>query len=131
MTKHLIFLLGLSISLSLLLFPQTVQAQTVKGRIAVAGNCEHCKERLESALDIKGIRFVRYNPETHWLEVQYTSKAFTMDDIEKRIALLGHDTERYKAADSTYNALPGCCRYERPFPFPKEAAAQPSSPQNR
>jgi hypothetical protein len=34
-----------------------------------------------------------------------------MDDIQKAIAQIGHDTEKFKAPDEVYNKLPECCLY--------------------
>ena len=33
--------------------------------------------------------------------------------IQKAVAKVGHDTDMHKAEDKVYNALPGCCLYER------------------
>jgi len=35
-------------------------------------------------------------------------------EVEKAIAAVGHDTENHSAPDDVYEALPGCCLYERP-----------------
>ena len=35
------------------------------------------------------------------------------DDIQKKIAAVWVDTEKYSADDEVYNELPGCCLYER------------------
>jgi hypothetical protein len=35
----------------------------------------------------------------------------TQDSLQKRIAIVGHDTEQFSAADSVYAALPPCCLY--------------------
>ncbi len=33
--------------------------------------------------------------------------------FSKKLASVGHDTEKYKADDKAYNALDECCKYER------------------
>jgi Cu(I)/Ag(I) efflux system membrane fusion protein len=35
----------------------------------------------------------------------------SLDSLQQRIAAVGHDTEKYKAADSVYAELPSCCLY--------------------
>ena len=34
-----------------------------------------------------------------------------VDDIHKAIAKAGHDTEKFKSDNETYNSLPDCCKY--------------------
>jgi hypothetical protein len=41
---------------------------------------------------------------------QLKNKLFT-DEIQKAIAQVGHDTEKYKAPDDGYKNLPECCFY--------------------
>jgi hypothetical protein len=45
------------------------------------------------------------------LTVAYDPGNITLDSLQRRIAAAGHDTERHKAADSTYASLPKCCLY--------------------
>jgi hypothetical protein len=33
------------------------------------------------------------------------------DSLHKRVAAVGHDTEKFKAPDSVYASLPKCCLY--------------------
>ncbi|MDD4632200.1 MAG: copper chaperone, partial [Proteiniphilum sp.] len=33
------------------------------------------------------------------------------DDIAKAVAKAGHDTDKFKADQAAYNALPECCKY--------------------
>ena len=37
-----------------------------------------------------------------------------MEDIEKKVAEAGHDTEHVRADDKVYENLHGCCKYDRP-----------------
>jgi len=39
-------------------------------------------------------------------------KKIKIDDIHKKISLLGHSTEKYEAPEEIYNSLPECCRYK-------------------
>lgn len=90
-----------------------VFAQEVKTeKIDVNGKCGMCKTRIEkAALSIDGVKTADWNIETHVLEVTYNKSKTSSDEIQKKIADVGHDTEKYKADDKVYNTLPACCRY--------------------
>lgn len=79
----------------------------------VYGNCNMCKNRIEKALSIPGISQANWNVKTKVMKVTYDSSKINNDEIQKRVALAGHDTEKHKAADSVYEKLPGCCQYDR------------------
>ena len=79
----------------------------------VGGNCEMCKDRIESAArSVSGVTSANWETETKELHVNF-NKGVSVDKIHKAIAKSGHDTELEKAPDSTYNQLPECCLYER------------------
>jgi hypothetical protein len=42
------------------------------------------------------------------------------DEILKKVAEAGHDNEKFKASDETYEALPGCCHYDRDYSLHKQ-----------
>lgn len=81
--------------------------------IKVLGNCEMCKSRIEKAAKIEGVNKADWNQETKILTLAYNPAVTTGDSIQKKIAAVGHDTEKFKADDKVYNQLPGCCKYER------------------
>ncbi len=81
--------------------------------IKVLGECGMCKERIEDAMKIDGIAEAVWNQETKLLKVTYNPTMVTSDDIQKKVAAVGHDTEKYRAEDSVYASLPDCCHYER------------------
>ena len=74
------------------------------------GNCEECKDRIETALDIEEVKFVKWNKNSKMLKLAYES-TITLDSLKHRIASVGHDTEGFTASDSVYAKLPGCCLY--------------------
>jgi hypothetical protein len=43
----------------------------------------------------------------------YDSKITNKDEILKRIALVGYDSEKSMRKRAAYSALPGCCQYDR------------------
>ena len=107
--KHIIILSALILSISSFLISQE---NTVKeAEVKVSGNCSSCKNRIEKALKIKEVKSARWDKQTKILTVAYLSPAISLDSLEQRMAAVGHDTEKYKAADSVYTELPSCCQY--------------------
>lgn len=96
-----------------LLFASSVFAQEKTDTIKVSGECGMCKSRIQKALKLEGISSAIWDTETKLLTVTYSSDKLSNDDIQKKVAAVGHDTEKYKAVDVVYNKLPGCCKYER------------------
>ena len=91
-----------------------VSAQATKISFEVAGKCDMCKDRIESALDIKGVRMAYWSVDTKICKVTYNPSKITEKQIYKTLAEAGHDTQACKAPDKAYNGLHHCCRYERP-----------------
>lgn len=87
----------------------TIQTTT----IAVKGNCDECKERIENAADIKGVKNAIWKEETQILTVTFDSKKVTLSQIEESIAKAGHTTANKVADAKSYKKLPSCCKYEQ------------------
>jgi copper chaperone CopZ len=92
---------------------QNKKVTSTTEEIKVLGECGMCKERIEDAMKIDGIAEAVWNQETKLLKVTYNPTLVTSDDIRKKVAAVGHDTEKYRAEDSVYANLPDCCHYER------------------
>lgn len=107
--KALIFIcLGVFLSLSgLAQNKKTVKTAT----IAVKGNCESCKKRIENAADIKGVKVSEWDEVKQTITVTYRADQVSLEDIEKAIAASGHDTKNAKGRDANYKNLPDCCKY--------------------
>ncbi len=86
----------------------TIQTTT----IAVKGNCDECKERIENAADIKGVKTSHWDEVKQAITVTYDSKKVTAEQIETAIAKSGHKTTHQAADLKAYNGLPACCKYE-------------------
>lgn len=86
-------------------------AATKTETIKVLGNCDMCKTRIEKAAKIDGVSKAEWNDETKILTLVYDPAKVKSDDVQKKIAAVGHDTPKFKANDKAYNALPGCCKY--------------------
>ena len=86
-----------------------------KASILVMGNCDQCKQRIESAArSVPGVASAVWGVDTKKLDVQFDIQKTSSDDIQKAIAKVGHDTEKYKAPEDVYKSLPGCCLYGKP-----------------
>jgi len=77
----------------------------------VSGACEMCKQRIETALKIKGIRSAIWNVDTKMLTMTYNPASISFNKVNKILTEAGHDTETEKAKDVAYNELPQCCHY--------------------
>ena len=83
----------------------------IKTQITVHGNCGMCKDRIEDAANISGVKQAIWNKKTQVLDVIFDSTKTTKIKIEEAIAKAGHDTEDVKALDENYKTLPSCCAY--------------------
>ena len=103
----------LVVALVATLFTVHVNAQAKTETIKVSGNCEMCKARIEKAAKVSGVSKAEWSDKTGLLTLVYDPAKVKSDDVQKKIAAVGHDTEKFKADDKTYKSLPGCCQYER------------------
>jgi copper chaperone CopZ len=77
----------------------------------VSGVCGMCKERIEESLYVTGVKSATWDKKTQMLTVSYKSKKITEQKLHQLVAEVGHDTEKMKANDKIYKALPDCCLY--------------------
>lgn len=102
----IIFLIAFAMSA----FAQT-PAKVVTANLKVYGNCSMCKERIEKALDTKGVKQAKWNSATKNLEVIYVPEKISEKKIRELVSAAGHDTDSTKAQDAVYAKLPFCCLY--------------------
>lgn len=79
----------------------------------VAGNCAMCKKRIETAAKIKGVESATWDLSSKKLTTKFNPKTTSTLEIQQAIALVGHDTPNYRAADEVYQSLHECCLYDR------------------
>lgn len=97
----------------------SAQAQEKKNKnakytVAVNGNCEMCKKRIEkAAYGAPGVKSAVWNIDTHVLDLIVNEQKTSLLNVEKAVAKVGHDTKGVKATQEQYNSLHGCCMYER------------------
>lgn len=94
----------------------TINAQIKNAKtetVKVYGNCGMCETTIEKVGTIKKIAKVDWNQETKMATLTYDTSITNQDEILKRIALSGYDSDKFLAPDDVYSNLHGCCQYER------------------
>ena len=88
-----------------------IKTQTIK----VYGACSMDKHRIEKAANsVDGVKSAIWDEDTQLLTLKYSVfKKDAADNVQKKIASVGNDTEKYKADDAVYQKLPDCCHYQR------------------
>ncbi|RTY92979.1 DUF3347 domain-containing protein [Flavobacterium sp. RSP46] len=81
--------------------------------VKIYGNCEMCKSTIETTGNLKKAAKVEWNKDTKMATLTYDSTKTSQDEILKRIALAGYDSDKFLAPDAVYDKLHGCCQYER------------------
>lgn len=85
-----------------------------KTTFKVSGNCEMCKSRIEAALKKNSaVQSATWDVTTKTVTIMYNPHSISVDQLHQLIADAGHDTDKVKATDTSYKALPGCCKYKR------------------
>jgi copper chaperone CopZ len=82
--------------------------------VKIYGNCGMCEKTIEKAGNVKKVASVEWNKDTQMATVIYDAKKTNKDEILKRIALAGYDSDSFLAPDDVYANLHGCCQYDRP-----------------
>jgi Cu(I)/Ag(I) efflux system membrane fusion protein len=89
-------------------------AKGTHATLTVQGNCGMCKKRIETAAkSVEGVTFAQWDSATKTLHLNYDESKTSPAAISKAGAAAGYDTEKDKANDDVYNALPGCCKYRK------------------
>ena len=87
-------------------------AQTKTETIKVAGNCGSCQKHIETAAKGAGAEKAKWDKKTKILTVTYDASKTTNDAIQKKVASVGYDTEKYPGDEKAYKSLDECCQYE-------------------
>lgn len=88
---------------------KNTKTETVK----IYGNCGMCETTIEKAGNVKKTAQVDWNKDTKTASITFDSTKTNQDEILKRIALAGYDSDKFLAPDDVYAKLPECCLYER------------------
>ena len=80
--------------------------------LGVKGSCEMCKERIEKAAkSVEGVSFASWDMDKQELHMNFDPAKTNIEVVSKVIAAVGHDTDKDKAEQAVYDALPDCCKY--------------------
>lgn len=90
---------------------QIQNAATVS--LKIYGNCGMCESTIEKAGNVKKIVQVDWNKDTKMATLTYDTTKTNQEEILKRIALAGYDSDQFLAPVDAYNNLPKCCQYSR------------------
>ncbi len=119
---------------TIMLLSITINAQIKNAKtetFKVYGNCGMCKTTIEKSGNSKKTAKVDWNQETQMATITYDTKKTTSDEILKKIALSGYDSDKFLAPDDVYNNLHGCCQYDRVAKTPvKEVKSEMAATDN-
>ncbi|MCB9198053.1 MAG: hypothetical protein H6600_06295 [Flavobacteriales bacterium] len=79
--------------------------------LKVYGNCDMCKERIENACDVVGVKRAIWEVETGKLTVVYSPSKISIEEIHQLCSEAGHATSKLKANPEAYDNLHHCCKY--------------------
>lgn len=88
---------------------KSAKIDTIK--FEVKGVCNMCKERIENAALIKGVKWAEWDKATDTLTVIYRTDKVEILNVHKSIAEVGHTTDKVECNMDAYNKLPACCAY--------------------
>ena len=94
-------------------YDQPVAGVSKTDTFKVWGNCNMCKIRIEKAAKINGVSKAEWNIQTKKMTLTYDPSKVSSEDVQKKIAAVGHDTEKSTADDKAYDKLDACCKYQR------------------
>jgi copper chaperone CopZ len=106
-------IIALVVSIGVNAQDHSMKMSTKTESFKVSGKCGMCKTRIEKAAKIEGVTKAEWDADKQLLTVTYMPDMVKIDDIQKKIAAVGHDTEKFMSDDKVYDKLPGCCKYRK------------------
>ena len=94
----------------------TINAQIKNAKtetVTIYGNCGMCETKIENAGNIKKVAKVDWDQDSKMATLTYDTTKTNADEILKRIALAGYDSDKFLAPNDVYDNLHGCCQYDR------------------
>ena len=95
------------------IFSSTAFAQSDSTNFKVAGNCGMCKKRIEASVKSPSVSFANWDVKSKVLTIKFDPSKTSAQELQRKVAAVGHDTEKYSADKEVYERLPGCCLYDR------------------
>ena len=100
----LIVLLGM-------LATQSFAQKNIETSFWVDGVCGMCEDRIEKAIDVRGVKSASWDVDSKMLSVEFDTTKISLIKIHEKLAGIGHDTKLVKATQEVYDNLHGCCKY--------------------
>lgn len=94
-------------------FSITAFAQSDSTSFKVAGNCGMCKKRIEASVKGPAVSMANWNVKSKIMTVKFDSTKINPEQLQQKVAAVGHDTDKFTADKAVYDELPGCCLYDR------------------
>lgn len=114
----------IGIVLVLLTLPSCSKQGDTNSTFFVRGNCEMCKERIEStASSVKGVSQATWDIDSKQLSVVFDSKSTSEMDIQQAVAAVGHGTKAVAMDEDAHQELPECCQVKGSMDMEKAAYA--------
>ena len=90
-----------------------IDAQTTlrTDTLTVSGDCGGCRDRIEEAAFIKGVRKAHWEQKTQVLTISFKPDKTSLEKIAKSLAEAGYDSRLQNANETAYSKLPSCCHY--------------------
>lgn len=92
-------------------FNSTAQSKITETSIEVDGLCGMCKQRIENAAYLPGVKKVNWDKETHQLDLVFRNDKVSKEEIIASINEAGHDVKGALATDEQYANIHSCCRF--------------------
>lgn len=92
-------------------YSQEKKSKVETSKFVVKGVCNMCKDRIENAALIKGVKFAEWDKATDTLTVVYRTDKQELKKIHEAIAESGHTTDQVECNMEAYNKLHSCCKY--------------------
>ena len=71
-----------------------------------------CQKHIEKAAKTAGASKANCDKKTKILTISYDESKTSNDAIQKGVAAVGYDTEKYPGDMKAYKALDECCQYD-------------------
>ncbi len=111
---NLLSKIAIALSLLFTFTSCTTQLQNAKTEsVKIYGNCGVCETAIEKAGNLKNEAQVDWNKDTKWATLTYDTIKTNQNEILKRIALAGFDSDLFLAPKEKYGNLTDCCHYDR------------------
>lgn len=82
----------------------------------VAGICDICKERIEDAAYIKGVKLAEWTQDSQSLRLVFKNTKISLKEVQQKIAEAGHAMPNFPETEEGYANLPECCKFKTVAP---------------